>query len=67
MYKVYNRFPPSFMAHFFVSNDQNSETRLQSKFDNPVNPKTTNYGLKTRIYHALLSRLHSKFKICKRK
>ena len=56
MFKVVKSLAPSFMTDIFVPNinsnsvNISSNTRSHSKFYNPANPKTTNYGLETLRY-----------------
>ena len=49
LFKVVNGLAPTFMYNVFTSNSNNvsASTRSQSTFYNPVNPKTTNYGIET--------------------
>ena len=53
MFKVVNGLASPFMANIFANNHNlntdnvSANTRSQSTFYNPVNPKTVNYGLET--------------------
>ena len=53
MFKCLNGLAPTFMSDIFVVNSNlstenvSANTRSQSFFHNPVNPRTTNYGIET--------------------
>ena len=53
LFKVFNGLSPTFMRNIFTGNSNldtgnvSAGTRSKSTFYNPVNPKTTNYGIET--------------------
>ena len=56
MFKVINGMAPEFMNDIFVKNENiltdnvSSNTRSQSSFYKPSNPRKTNYGLESLMY-----------------